>query len=112
MIVWAAFLSVACIFIWLGFIEWPGLHPDANLYATPIINVASGKGWVFGAYSPLLVIRDSTEYAFHGILHVLVYGVVLNAGTWDEYSAWCGLVNALVWYARLHYRALKLVDQA
>ena len=82
-------------FIYLGAIGWPGLHWDAALYGTPVINVAAGKGWYFGSYTPQLINRASLDYDFHGILHVLFYGLLLKCYSWSRYMLAQSCVNAL-----------------
>ncbi len=64
-------IIVCCIFLFLmfGLSKWPGLHIDSSLYTTPILNLGVGKGWLFDAYTPVLVARDSNEYSFHGVLY-------------------------------------------
>lgn len=112
----ATFL-LASILISFGRLGWPGLHWDAALYGTPVINVANGKGWTFGSYTRLIAEKDTLTYNFHGLLHALFYGSLLKAGTWGQYLRLQGLVNAFTFalyssiYAvhicRLESRSLK-----
>jgi len=94
--------AIAAIFVWFGVLEWPGLHHDASLFATPVFNVAKGNGWIFGGY-PAALIRDfAPDYAWHGFVHVLVYGEWLGCDSWPRFSLWLGMTNALtflVWSA-------------
>jgi hypothetical protein len=86
--------GLASIFVYLGLIGWPGLHWDAALYGTPVINVARGKGWLFGSYGYWITQRDSLSFHFHGILHVFVYGVLFKSDTWVRYLFAQGAINA------------------
>jgi hypothetical protein len=90
-----ALLCIAYIFIHFGRIGWPGLHWDAALYGTPVLNVARGKGWIFGSYGPNITQRDGLAFDYHGILHVFAYGVILKAATWSRYLLLQGIINAL-----------------
>ncbi len=88
-------LLLATSLVHFGRLGWPGLHWDGSLFATPVINVAPGKGWLFGSHSPGVIGIPDLVYDFHGLLHVIVYGVLLKAGTWSRYLFYQGLVNAL-----------------
>lgn len=93
-------LLVAMRFVFFGLKGWPGLHWDASLYATPVINVAKGLGWKFGNYAPLLVSHPDLNYDFHGFLHVFFFGQILKSADWASFFFYCGLTNAvtfLVW---------------
>ena len=49
---------------------WPGLHDDANLYSTVVINRAAGHGNHFNVYSRAFIARDgNTEFVGHGQLY-------------------------------------------
>jgi len=99
-------LLLAAILVYFGGIGWPGLHWDASLFATPVINVATGKGWVFGSHTPAIVGLPDLAYDFHGLLHVIVYGVLLKAGTWSQFMFLQGMINALTF---LIYTAIYAV---
>lgn len=86
---------VALIFIGFGVVKWPGLHWDACFFSTPVINVASGRGWVFGGYADVLMAHESQAYDTHGLLHVLVYGTLLRTNTWEKLFLASGFTNAL-----------------
>jgi hypothetical protein len=88
-------ITIAGFFIFLGNIGWPGLHWDAALYGPPVLNVANGKGWIFGGYGPQITKRASLIYNFHGLLHVYFYGAVLRAGTWARYIYAQGIINSI-----------------
>jgi hypothetical protein len=72
-------LIIASIFVWLGYLEWPGMHWDANFFAPPVVNVANGRGWHFGGYAPFYFLKLGDAYTFHGFLHIILYGVILKA---------------------------------
>lgn len=91
-------LAFSFFFIYLGWVGWPGLHWDAALYGPPVINVASGKGWIFGSYGPQVTMRPTVAYNFHGILHVFVYGVFFRADTWSRYIFAQSVVNSLTFF--------------
>jgi len=92
-------LIIASIFVWLGYIEWPGMHWDANFFAPPVVNVANGRGWHFGGYAPFYFLKLGDAYTFHGFLHIILYGVILKAGTWQRLSLLMGFVNAVTYIA-------------
>jgi len=105
----ATFLIASAI-ISFGKLGWPGLHWDASLYGTPVLNVANGKGWMFGSYTPLLVKRPDLLYNFHGLLHVIVYGKILHASSWSSYLFQQGIVNALTFSIYTAVYAVLLCD--
>ncbi len=92
-------LASSLFFIYLGWVGWPGLHWDAALYGPPVINVASGKGWIFGSYGPQVTMRPTVAYNFHGILHVFIYGVLFRADTWSRYILAQSIVNSFTFFA-------------
>jgi hypothetical protein len=91
-----AILYLSSVFIHFGRIGWPGLHWDASIYGTPVLNVARGKGWIIGSYSPYIIERDSLAFDYHGILYIFIYGVLFKAATWSRYLLLQGIVNALI----------------
>jgi hypothetical protein len=93
-VAWTTIIFCLLIFLIFGLIEWPGLHWDASLFATPVLNVATGEGWIFGGLPLHLVSHISQTYNIHGILHVLVFGSLLQSSSWEKYFFWCGLINA------------------
>ena len=103
------FALIATAFVAMGIVGWPGFHWDANMFATPVINVATGKGWVFGGNTGGLAYRESLIYSSHGVLHVLLFGSLLACDTWEKLLLWCGIVNAATFAAWtcLFHRALR-----
>lgn len=93
-------IAFACsfFFIYLGSVGWPGLHWDAALYGTPVINAASGKGWIFGSYGPQLTLKPTNAYDFHGILHVFIYGILFRSDTWSRYILSQSIVNSITYF--------------
>lgn len=88
-------LSIASILVHFGTLGWPGLHWDAALYGTPVLNVAKGNGWMFGSYGPSIPTRmPDLVFNFHGLLHVIIYGAFFNAKTWNEFLLQQGFINA------------------
>jgi hypothetical protein len=102
-------LASSLCFIYLGWVGWPGLHWDAALYGPPVINVASGNGWIFGSYGPQVTLRPTLAYNFHGILHVFVYGVLFRADTWSRYIFAQSIVNSFTFFAYVLAYAYLLV---
>ena len=94
-----AALCIAMLFVWFGLLQWPGLHWDACYFATPVINLASGRGWVFGGVADPIVLSDTRDYVAHGVVHVLIFGGLLKADTWERYFALCGTANGLTFLA-------------
>jgi hypothetical protein len=93
------FALIAAIFVAMGMAAWPGLHWDATMFATPVINVATGKGWIFGGNTGGLAYRESLIYSSHGVIHVLIFGALLACDTWEKLLLWCGIVNAATFAA-------------
>jgi len=87
-------LVIAVAFAAFGALGWPGLHWDASLFATPVLNVAQGDGWIFGGYPLRLTTYPDQEYAHHGILHVIVFGVLLRTSSWETFLLASGVVSA------------------
>lgn len=77
-------LFMACFGVLIGGTASLVFGPFSHLAVSPLVPVLVGIGLIAGA---------------------IAAGAVLTMVT-------IAAVNALVWYARLHYRALKLVDQA
>ncbi len=92
-------MLITTAFVAMGMAAWPGLHWDASLFATPIINVATGKGWTFGGNPIALVTKESLAYSSHGVIHILVFGLLLACDTWEKLLFWCGIVNAATFAA-------------
>jgi len=100
-------LAIASIFVWLGFIEWPGMHLDSAFFSPPVINVANGRGWHFGGYTQHIPQNGNDSYTFHGFLHILLYGEILKSRTWQSLGIWMGVVNAATYIA--YFALYKLV---
>jgi hypothetical protein len=94
-----AIAGIAGVFVAMGMAGWPGLHWDAALFVTPVINVASGKGWIFGGNPGTLATKETLAYSCHGVIHVLVFGSLLVCDTWEKLLLWCGIVNAATFAA-------------
>ncbi|MDB9307795.1 hypothetical protein PN471_03865 [Aphanizomenon sp. CS-733/32] len=109
-------IIVSCIFLFVifGLLKWPGLHHDSSLYATPILNLAVGNGWLFDAYTPALVARDSNEYSFHGVLYPIIFGLLLKSTTYEKLFFWIAITNALTFtvYTFLFYRTIETKNSA
>jgi hypothetical protein len=90
-----ALLALVCSLGILGHCAWPPLHWDANLYVTPAINRAAGKGDTFAAYGLWLLRQDDTRFQFHGQLYQAVVGVMLPAGDFVSLMRAAGALNAL-----------------
>lgn len=99
-------IFIAGILVFFGGIGWPGLHWDAAYYGTPVLNVANNKGWIFGSYGPYIVSRPDLAFDDHGLLHVILYGSILKAKTWNEYLWAQGVING---FSYAIYLALFLV---
>jgi hypothetical protein len=86
---------VGSAFLLFGAVQWPGLHWDACFFGTPVISVATGKGWIFGGAADALIAYESRAYEMHGLLHVLFFGELLKVNTWEKLYFVCGVVNFL-----------------
>lgn len=96
-VVIVALLAVASSLCILGHYAWPPLHWDANLYITPAINRAAGKGDTFAAYGLWLLRQDinDTRFQFHGQLYQALLGAVLPNGDFLSLMRVVGLLNAV-----------------
>ena len=96
------------LFIMFGVLKWPGLHHDSVLYATPIINLATGNGWRFDSYAFTFINRPSDEYSFHGVLYPIIFGLLLKISNYENLLLWSSIFNAIAFivYTFLFYRAL------
>jgi hypothetical protein len=72
---------------------WPGLHDDAILYSTTIINLSAGEGNRYAVYTPVLLSRDGdTNVKSHGQLYPYVVSKLLSE---PDYSHLLQAVNFL-----------------
>lgn len=94
--------------ITFGLIQWPGLHLDAAFFAPIVLNVANGRGWTYDSFPFFMVFHGDQNYDFHGILHVIVYGILLGASRWTSLFLWLALVNSITFliYFFLYLRVL------
>ena len=86
-------IFIACIFLFFGFIGWPGLHWDASFFAPVAINLATGKGWTFQGHLFFSFFRGNNVYDFHGFFQPLIYGGLLKASTMQALLLWMALIN-------------------
>jgi hypothetical protein len=95
--------------LFFGQLQWPGLHWDAALFATPVLRVASEGEWKFGSYTEWLITKPSRLYDFHGFLHVILFGGLLKAASWKAQFFWISLFNVItvLAYVFLFDRALR-----
>jgi hypothetical protein len=101
-------ILITVLFIAFGIFKWPGLHHDAALYTTPIINLAQVKGWIFESYAYTLVNRSSNQYDFHGFLYQLVFGLIFKTSSYERIFLLSGLINSASFliYTYLAYQKL------
>ncbi|MCX5949028.1 MAG: hypothetical protein NTY67_12895 [Cyanobacteria bacterium] len=106
---WLLILVISASFVLLGWIGWPGLHWDAALYATPVLNVGRSEGWLIDDFPLIALINTDRSYHAHGVLPVLVFGALFKAKTYASLLFLQGLVNALTFgvYSLLFRLALK-----
>jgi len=75
---------------------WPGLHDDAVLFSTPLINRAATGENYFEVYTPFLVKRESvTAFNWHGQLYNAVVAPLLAAPDYPSLLVFLQRVNAL-----------------
>lgn len=89
-------------FQYLGGSGFPGLHWDASLYSTVIINAANGRGWIFDSFAWALVANPERQYTGHGFLSILVHGVLLKADSWrtlEHQFVYCNTITYVLWFA-------------
>lgn len=81
----------------MGHCAWPPLHWDANLYVTPAINRAAGKGDTFAAYGLWLLRQEvnDTRFQFHGQFYQALLGVILPDGDFASLMRAVGILNAV-----------------
>ncbi len=87
-------LVVVTSLMWLGWLEWPGLHWDADYFSSVIINVAQNDKWIFDSYSPFLLDRASNNYDSHGVLQVWFFAKLLLAKDWQSLTIAMAAVNS------------------
>lgn len=75
---------------------WPGLHDDAVLFSTPLMNrVATGENH-FNVYTPFLVGRDNqTVFNWHGQLYNAVVAPLLGSPDYASLLVLLNRANAL-----------------
>jgi hypothetical protein len=65
---------------------WPGLHEDAALYSTVVINRAAGNGNTFDVYTRSLIIAEgSPKFGGHGQLYYPIVAEFLAAPTYEAF---------------------------
>ena len=91
----AASTIAACLFVYLGLIQFPGMHADTDLFFPITINVASGRGWVVNGYTPmLLMLGGKNFYAGHGFLFPYIVGKLFGAASGKAVYLGSALINA------------------
>lgn len=105
-------ISICLALVAFGFLQWPGLHLDASFFAPVVLSVASGRGWHYGGYPFFMVLQGNDNYDFHGILHVVLYGALLQCARWDTLFVSLAAINLLscLAYFFLYLRALQHSD--
>jgi hypothetical protein len=81
------------------------MHWDAPFFLRPVLNVATGSGWRFDGYLSHFAQKGNDIYDFHGILHILFYGLLLRCQAWEWLSIWMGVINVLTFI--LYYGLYK-----
>lgn len=114
----AILLGIASVVLCLSFsissgiVGWPGLHQDAALFATPILNYANDGQWRFTSYTEQLVNRETDEFNRHGQLYQIIFGAILRTKNYESFMFRCGIANAVtyvlyLWLFWLHFHRRK-----
>jgi hypothetical protein len=75
---------------------WPGLHDDAVLFSTPLINRAATGENYFEVYTPFLVKRDNvTAFNWHGQLYNAVVAPLLATPDYSSLLVFLQRMNVL-----------------
>lgn len=88
-------LLVVGSLLWFGWLEWPGLHWDADLFCSALMNVALKNEWSFNSYSQFLITKPTNAYDFHGVLQIWFYAKLLHVRSWQQLSIAMAVVNIL-----------------
>lgn len=117
---WFSLIIIFLSFLAFGYIGWPGMHWDSAAYAAPILNVASGKGWLsnpfhygLGEAETIWLTIKNRPYNTHGMLHVIIYGKFLGITTYERLFIWMGFINATTFasFALLMKRVMNGVSR-
>ena len=102
-------LAVIISLIWFGWIEWPGLHWDADYFSSALMNVAQNNSWTFDSYSPFLINRSTNVYDSHGVFHIWFYAKLLQVNDWKSLTISMALVNSVTYilWAYLYNSCLR-----
>ena len=73
--------------------NWPGLHDDAVMYSTVILNRADGRGNTFDVYSPAIFRQNGVkEFGGHGQLYYSLLAPLLSE---PRYGALLKLIHSI-----------------
>ena len=87
----------ACVLAFLlstGITCWPGLHHDAGLYTTPIVNSAARGVWELECYTPAVMSDLGTSFNRHGMLYQWVFAKVLRCSSYERIIEWSSALTA------------------
>jgi hypothetical protein len=75
---------------------WPGLHSDACLLSTVVINRANGQGNTFDSYTRYLHLRNGNrQFNFHGQLYYPILAATIPGKGYEQFLRvlhWSNLV--------------------
>lgn len=105
----ASALLVVGSLLWFGWLEWPGLHWDADLFGSAVMNVALKDEWSFSSYSTFLISRATDRYDFHGILQIWLYAKLFRVHSWQQLTIAMAAINGVTYlaWAGLFQQALQ-----
>ena len=97
---WLVVVAAICVALYgaamMSRTLWPGLHDDAVLFSTPLINRAATGANYFEVYTPFLVKRDNvTAFNWHGQLYNAVVAPLLATPDYSSLLVFLQRVNAL-----------------
>ena len=105
----ALILLVVGSLLWFGWLEWPGLHWDADLFASALMNVALRDSWTFDSYSQFRISKPTNAYDFHGVLQAWFYAKLLHVRNWQQLTLAMAALNSLTYlvWVWLYQRSLQ-----
>jgi len=97
--IWNA--CVLALLVSTGISCWPGLHHDAGLYTTPVVNSAARGLWEFECYTPALMSDLGISFNRHGMLYQWVFAKVLHCASYQSVIVWSAGLTAVTFLSTL-----------
>ena len=92
-------VSVVVLLASTAITKWPGMHHDAVLYLSAIVNVGSTGEWRFESYAFAMVALGRSTFDSHGVLYQFLFGRILGCATYEAFFAWAAFLNVMTYVA-------------